>query len=394
MGVRVGALKYWMESEAPDGEGSMTDMCPFVKRAISQCVAENEAAWREFELAGKKSYCYREYVSADPNSQWLMGVLIPHLQELRGLARLARWRAHVQLEQGDSSGTVDSGLAVIRAGRDLQRFPTLVEQLVGTAMNSIGHKIILRTIAAEGLSDEALQDLNERLRVLYPDGYPMFDIEFEKLAFHDAIQHVFTDGGPGGGHIIPRQLASLSNGSGSEVDTLMELSMGLVHARRNDTVKVVDRLFGQVSEIQELTPFQRRQAGRSTADFLSELSNYRYTLVQILMPALDRIFELGYRSQTEHQGLLTVLALQRWKTDKGSYPTTLDELVTAGLLLEVPKDPFGDGPLTYRRLDDDFTLYCFGTNLKDDNGKPGITRRGNINRWTDNGDAVLWPVMD
>ena len=93
-------------------------------------------------------------------------------------------------------------------------------------------------------------------------------------------------------------------------------------------------------------------------------------------------------------GMQWNMALQRWQAEKGSYPATLDQLVIAGLLGELPMDPFGDGPLTYRRLNEGFTLYSFGTNLTDNGGKPGITRRGTIKNWTDNGDTVLWPVMD
>lgn len=395
MGVRVGALKVWMESESRGDDSMTADMCPFVERSVSKWLAENQSAWREFELAVSKPYCYREYASADPNSQWLMQVELPHLNDLRGLARLARWRARVQLNQGDSAGAVDSSLAAIRAGHDLQRFPTLIEQLVGIAMNSLGHHMLRRIVAEAELSDEALQRISDRLASFYPEGFPMVNPDFEKLAFYDTIQHVFTDGGPGGGHIVPRQLASLSGESAMRGPvSLWVFPVGLVHARRNKTVQVAERLFDRLADMAQLTPYQRQQADLSTDGFLSELPWHRYALVLIMMPSLDRCFELGYRIQTEHAGLMTVLALQRWQADQGSYPATLDELVTAGYLSELPPDPFGDGPLTYRRGDEGFTLYSFGTNLTDDSGKPSVTRSGEIRNWTNNGDTVLWPVMD
>ncbi len=393
MGVRVGAIKAWRASESRDDDRFTAGSRLFVERSLSTWLAENQAAWREFEHAVSKPYCYQEYASADPNSQWLMQVALPHLNELRGLARLANWRAQMQLNQGDSAGAIDSGLAAIRAGRDLQRFPTLIEQLVGIAMNSLGHHTLRRIVAEAELSDEALQRISDRLASLYPEGFPMVNPDFEKLALYDTIQHVFTDGGPGGGHIVPRQLSTLA-GNSYESDSLWCLPVGLIHARRNETVKLVDRLFEWVAEIRQLTPHQRKQADLSADDILSEIPQYRYALVEIMMPALDRCFDLGYRIRTEHAGLLTVLALQRWQAEKGRYPATLDPLVTAGLLEELPMDPFGDGPLTYRRLNEGFTLYSFGSNLADDGGKPSVTRNGKIRNWTDNGDTVLWPVMD
>jgi len=91
---------------------------------------------------------------------------------------------------------------------------------------------------------------------------------------------------------------------------------------------------------------------------------------------------------------LTVLALQRWHLQNNRYPATLDELVTAGLLAEVPQDPFGAESLSYKRVGDSFTLYSFGTNLTDDNGIPARSSDGRINMWTRNGDAVIWPLTN
>ena len=55
----------------------------------------------------------------------------------------------------------------------------------------------------KGFSSIDLKHLQEKLLQIYPQGYPLMNMEGERLLFMDAVQHTFTDGGPGGGHIIP-----------------------------------------------------------------------------------------------------------------------------------------------------------------------------------------------
>jgi hypothetical protein len=50
-------------------------------------------------------------------------------------------------------------------------------------------------------------------------------------------------------------------------------------------------------------------------------------------------------------------------------------------------------PFAYKRVGEDFVLYSFGTNLKDDRGKLGLNIKGQPKRWADNGDEVFWPVL-
>ena len=91
-------------------------------------------------------------------------------------------------------------------------------------------------------------------------------------------------------------------------------------------------------------------------------------------------------------GLLTMLALARFEKDKGKYPENLRAVVETGYLEQLPIDPYSDGTLVYKRTDDGFLLYSFGTNLKDDGGKLGLGRNGKPRMWADNGDWVFWPV--
>jgi hypothetical protein len=66
--------------------------------------------------------------------------------------------------------------------------------------------------------------------------------------------------------------------------------------------------------------------------------------------------------------------------------------VQAGYLTELPIDPFGNGSLTYKKTEDEFLLYSWGSNLKDDGGKVLRNENGYIQRFAEEGDWIFWPV--
>jgi hypothetical protein len=92
-------------------------------------------------------------------------------------------------------------------------------------------------------------------------------------------------------------------------------------------------------------------------------------LTSIIAPSFDRTFAL--RDQAiSHIGLGELLLLLEAHEDAlGGHPDSLDHLAEfAGR--ELPVDPFSGQPFSYRRGDDGFVLYSWGSNLVDDGGTP------------------------
>ncbi len=232
-------------------------------------------------------------------------------------------------------------------------------------------------------------------------------MEGERLAFLDVVQHSFTDGGPGGGHLIPQRKGFLEDMYEDVVEITEDIpvakrllgsaaftSVCLLHARRDETLAMGGQIYNQQARIVRMSPYQRHAGNlRSGDDILSSVHKYRYFLLYYLIPAAERCSDLAYRGKALHEATVAILALQRWRVEKNEYPADLDGLVAAGFLKELPMDPYSDKPLVYKRIDDDFMLYSLGCNLKDDGGKI-VERRGNPEKWGthDDGDAVFWPV--
>ncbi len=364
---------------------------------VRKWLEQNEEAWRSFEAGASKSYCHRTY-SRDPNNKnpWLMDVCMPELAELRTIARLGIWRSRIELSTENPQQAIRDCLAVARAGRHFQAKGSLVQQMVATSICSMAHLEILHIVETQKLSAVDLMNLRQQLRRIHPDGYRPANLEGERLLFLDAVQHTFTNGGPGGGHLTPRGLLDVAGNYDPGLTPIPELyavAASMVHAGRNETIAKANELFDLNVRLAEMTPWQRRTGDHvGLEQVLFSLPARRFFVLYSLMPAIERGTEIVYRAKLTHEATVTVLALRQWRLEKNQYPPSLNELVVAGYLKDLPMDPFSDKPVIYRKIDDGFTLYSVGFDFTDDGGTPGRDRKGRPNNWAETGDAVFWPI--
>jgi len=381
-----------------DYRGELTDM---ELEYIGPWIRQNEAAWQEFLAGSAKSYCYRPYTyGPNDESKSVFSIPIAPLSPLKDLVRMIDWRSRIDRDQGRLQQSIEDCLAIARAAGHWQGNGTIVEQLVGTAISSLAHADILSLLADQKLSAAELQRLQEQMSQIYPGGYPLINMEGERIAFLDIVQHSFTDGGPGGGHLIPGLWDNYTDLNPPTLDNrdkriFMPLytAASMVHARRNATVAKANEIYALQSKFARMTPYERHASNTKTAEVMYEsLQNYRFFLLGVFMPATARISQIAYRGKIYHEATVVILALQRWRLEKDQYPATLGELVTAGFLNELPMDPWSNKPLVYKKTNDNFILYSVGFNFTDDGGEYGKDRNGNIRTWSDNGDTVFWPV--
>lgn len=376
--------------------GSLSDE---TRETIGEWVQANRAAWEQFLIAASKPYCSKSYAyNKSDEEKWLLSVLLPHVPVLRGLTRVGVWRSYVSLKEGRTREALEDCLAMARAAPHWQHSGTVIEQLMGLALSRMAHEQILAVIAGGNLSAAELGDLQAKLAGIYPGSFPPIDLEGERLAFFDTVQHVFTDGGPGGGHLVARASGNIpfSGSSGNAADAhdlALWQAVAVVHAGRDQTVAKACRLFDRQDEYVKLSPHERRARGAAAfEEMLTPLPFYRYALIHVMLPAADRAADRAFRGKALHEATLTILALQRYHAEKESYPASLSELVRAGYLDTVPADPHSDGPLVYKTTGEGFILYSIGRDFEDDSGTPGKDRKGRPERWDSDGDAVFWPV--
>jgi competence protein ComGC len=260
-----------------------------------------------------------------------------------------------------------------------------------------GHDEILHIVATKDISAADMKHLQQQLSQIYPTGYPFMNFEGERLVFHDIVQHTFTDGGVGGGHMIPRYLEyfmdaiDVKYGSGG-AKFVGNTAISMIHAGRDDTIAKFNEVFGKQIEAAKMTPY-KRHIGKvvDEEDIISALPMFRYSLIRVFIPSLSRACEFAYRCKALHEATLTVLAIKRYREEKGQYPISLSELVAAGYIEQVPMDPYSDKRVIYKKTDDSFVLYSLGPDFDDDGGveNPEDSQK---RRQEGPGDEVFWPI--
>ncbi len=380
------------------------------RKTLVQWVAANESAWDYYRRGSRKRWYYKPYLR-DPNrptAPTLIDIMIdPWLAQLKDLARIGTWKARMDARDGRFAEAIDHCMVVARTGTHLQAQVSLIAQLLGAGTGAMARSELLRTVSVDGFPEGMSGNVQSQIADLYEGAYPSVSFEGERLMVLDSVQHTFTSGGFGGGHLIPGQVtpfvtAALELPEGRRTTIFqrvvlwpMDVGISMIHARRDKTVAKIHETYNEVDERSKLSPCERR--ARSIGDWrelADSISIYRYGLVQMLLPNESRVSELPFRLRAEHEATLIVLALKRSRTEKGNYPSDLESLVRMGFLPSVPSDPYSDGPLIYKRCDDDFVLYSVGPDFVDGGGRGGVDDEGATRLWADNGDRVFWPFRD
>ena len=370
---------------------------------IRKWVEQNNAAWQEFVAGSFKPYSYKkvEYSKKD-DERLLWNIIVTHLKPLRDLSKAGIWRCRMEIERGQFRQAIADCLAIVRAGKHFQSNKiSIVEQLAGSSMAGLGCTEIRHIAETQDLSAADLEQIRQQLLQIYPHGFPQMDIEGKRLMFLDIVQHLFTDGGLGGGHLVPEQciaiLHQLNNRHDKDAEKYMLIPYaigGMLHARRNETTAMANKMYERLNEMAKISPYERYVNKIATSDkILAELPQYRYFLLHFFTPAVEKISEIAFQGKTLYEATLTVLVLLRYEKEKGRYPESLNDLEKEGYSKQLPMDPFSDKPLVYRKTDNNFILYSVGHNFKDDGGQVYRDDKGRVRQWADEADTVFWPVQ-
>jgi len=369
--------------------------------ALRDWLSSNEPAWQQFVIASRKKYCRQEYPDENDNPL-LISILIPDdIREMSYLTRLGIWKSRYQTQDNQLDQVMEDCLTIIRFGAHLQHSKILIIKLVGLGKEKLGYQELLYLLRKKPFTAEILKQNIQQLDEIYPSGYPIFDLQSEKLVFLDLVQHLYTEGGIGGGHMttlpyfrFDRDISKFSGLKG-----IRKLSGALVKnffsaflsPRRDDMIAKTNEIYDKGSDIVKLSPYEKHSKNINYDDIVNSLSD-RYSMLKTSLSAYGIAGDMAFQSKAFYQATVTILALERWKIEKGAYPDSLQELLDGGFIQQLPQDPYSNGPLIYRRQGRDFTLYSVGADFAD-NG--GMQKAGDPwSQKANGGDRVFWPVQD
>ena len=377
------------------------EVTPEQKQLIEKWLTDNEQIF-ELVIAGtQKPYYWQEF-----KGDGMMSVLIPHLAEFRKLARSLRWRVGLSAEQGRYEDAFSDIKSCYRLGQHLRGDKTLVEQLVGIAIQAFAVQIARDILSEHEIDSALLAKLQQDFEQMISGEDFTVSMKTERLMKYDEIQRCFTEGQSG--HIIPKRLSRLGDmfpGPApknifeefifvfSDMSVLKTVTyMFTLHPNKQQTKETVDRLYDYWERIIHKSPVQLRAEAIDIEEESIKIIEGNI-LLEILLPAYRRVHQISYRLPTDVNATLAIISTLRCKQKTGSYPYSLNELITAGYLKQLPMDPWSNKPLVYKRTDDGFMLYSVGLNFVDDSGEVFRDNKGRTRLWADESDAVFWPVQ-
>jgi hypothetical protein len=118
----------------------------------------------------------------------------------------------------------------------------------------------------------------------------------------------------------------------------------------------------------------------------------RYSLSDMLAPAMERASAKAARLEVQREMTVAAIALKRYSLRHGRLAPTLAALVPE-FLPQTPKDLIDGQSLRYRlQTDGNFVLYSVNEDGKDDGGDPRPTSPASQNYSFGNGRDMVWPM--
>ncbi|MFG0306071.1 MAG: hypothetical protein ACF8Q5_07635 [Phycisphaerales bacterium JB040] len=342
-------------------------------------------------IPGEDTQNTRTSPDSNPWDDWLVGVLLPHLGQMRQHARLLAADARLAIDEGDAQRIEANLAAIAHLARLASQDDFLISDLVAIALLHLSTSELSRVL----VDHPGLLDQDQLLALAHTisacaRSVNTVDFQGEIDMFQDTLQRAFTDDGQGDGRLTPEGLQgyimiggafrNFNNDQDPSVSTnpavllagpvTMQLiasrkELSDLHARFTNAARTALQTGPQALAELETMELQ--------LDRLSALEEARYLPITALLPAYTKSVQSVFQSRLRADVALTAIALEIHRLDHDTYPSTLADL-TPHYLPDVPPDPFDPGqPLKYRLTDAGPILYAVGADGDDDGGRPVST---------------------
>ena len=401
------AAELYVEPEDKDDFVEFQELLGYITKpqepkALTKWLQANRPAIQELRLGTAKPYCWFKYDVA-PHSQRRIHSIMGPLSVLNSkgwypISVVLFWQMQFAAEQGDWNSFAADLKSAKTLARHLLQCPISTERFEGMFIDQWAHKQLIQALQGYSLPPSALQRLAQSLDESFPSGYPITNMSIETLGLLDAAQRLFTDNGPGDGHFIPSpaggffSTGTIDNTRGYYYPSANDpyfVAWAMIHPSRRQTVAIIEQWKQMQDSYRSTTPYQDYIAGHPFDDWFMKTikENPRNLFIKNLLPNMQGVVLESYAGKAKHEAVQTIIALLRYKADHGQFPETLDELAPQ-YLKTIPQDPFGPGPLTYKKQGDDFILYSWGLNFEDNSGQHNEMA---FRKEKESGDYVFWP---
>jgi len=310
---------------------------------------------------------------------------------LREAAYTFSGRATLRGAAGDFEGFMQDVLTVKRLSRHLSKGATLIERLVGIAMNRVADEAVGTVAGAGKLSAAQCKALSEAIsavpeRTAMEEGinvgerWVMLDTVLWSMIGEDAKWLKSLVGGDNDQAEVEEKLGSVELGK-LDLDVILrqvnEVYDGFTAGGRGRSLAEVRKQAAELEAKQKewVKEFNGSSDLRKRANETREAYSARVgrAFMSRMLPSLGKAVEMDREDVMRDEAVRVVLAAAGEKARTGNWPATLQGMVP-GALKEVPLDWFSEGgkaPLTYEVASEGVRVYSVGRNIRVGSGGSG-----------------------
>jgi hypothetical protein len=332
--------------------------------------------------ASKRTHYFNPLLPTVQNgkSRGLFDALTPTVEYWRVSAGALTSRAMLWIGNGDPDKAWQDLLTVHRLARLVGQGGTLIEGLVGFAIEMVACKADMALLSSGLLDPKRLEQCLMDLRKLkaLPDVASKLDLD-ERFMCLDALMNISRYGfgymsrmGQGeGGVERPSNGVSFAgvNWDPAFKDANRMFDRMVAMAREKDRrkrVETCDQLEADIRVVKARSGGTGRLAGETDSTVKGQVLGD--VLIPLLLPGAGKVLDARDKAQQLHNNTQIAFALTWYQRTKGHYPKTL-EVLAPEYLTEFLPDIFSDAPLVYQRQQNGFLLYSVGVNGIDDEGR-------------------------
>ena len=283
---------------------------------------------------------------------------LDHVQHSREIANLLQWDAVLRAQDGDMEGAAESCRAILNTARAWKNEPFLIGQLVRIAEQAIAVANIERTLGQGTVSDANLLKLQTLLEAESCDDALHQAMRGERASGHQAYLNLRS------GKLTISELLGPPNVKPGISERLLDTFPGILLNGYPEYL----RLMNEQVRISKMKDAERADAFAKLEQEVRK--NRTNLLITMIMPATVKVAEAAQRTQANLRCAIAAIAVERYRlSHNNTWPRNLDEVVKAGLLKEVPKDPYDGQPLRFKRTATGVVIYSVNIDKIDNGGK-------------------------
>ena len=352
------------EVDSPKILSRTNEWSPATRGLVEAYVQTNAPALEKVHEAFLFSrFRYPVDFSYGPESQ------LPHLGDLRKLARLAALEAALDADEGRADQWPKPVELQLKLAGTLDDEPDLISHLAHNTIIRMAVRAAERSLNRVSPGDQACQ----KLQAAFSHAGETNSLPLALIGERAAMIPIFR--------LSWKEIHSFSEREGEDLTCRKPqrysgkpmFSLWLSGILERDLAFYLQTMEQSIS-LAALPP----PASLTLTDDLrsaSEVAQKRlYILSELLLPSLSRITVREASTQALIRLATTALAVERFRLDRGRLPGDLKEL-TPRFLDAVPTDPFDGAPLRYRRPARGYVVYSVDADGHDDGGREAPERR-------------------